>query len=205
VRTSEDHAECLEYIKSNKAAQNKITDKIDPAVDAANKAHKTLTKLRSDLLAPLIAAEKKAREADKAYLIAEEDRRQADQRKLQAEADERARKERERIAAQMAKAQAAGKAEKAEALAEKMEAVEAPVVQVASRVEAKGAALTKTWQGEVVDMALLILAAAPGSVAASFLMVDESAVRKFAIATKGAVPVPGVRWSEKVGMSVRSK
>jgi hypothetical protein len=141
-----------------------------------------------------------------AYQQAEEEKRVKEERRLQAEADERARKERERIAAQMAKAQAAGKLEKAEALAEKMEAVEAPVVQVASRVDPKGAALTKTWQGEVIDKGLLIRAAAvEGSVAASFLMVDEQAVRKFAVATRGAVPVPGVKWSEKVGMSVRTK
>jgi hypothetical protein len=51
-------------------------------------------------------------------------------------------------------------------------------------------------------MAALIAAAQPGTTAASLLMVNEKALRAFAISTKGKVAVPGVKFTEVESLSI---
>jgi len=134
---------------------------------------------------------------------AERAKAEAEQRRLQAEADAKARTERERLEAQAAKLKSPEK--KAERL-EQAAAVVAPTVVVAApKVEAAGTSVRTTWKAECVDMAVLIAAATPSSVAVSFLEFNQNAADSFARSTKGAVPVAGVKFVAVESLSSRSK
>jgi hypothetical protein len=112
--------------------------------------------------------------------------------KAQAIADEKARRERERLEREAAKLKTPEKV--AERLAE-AEMVQAPVVAAADPTAGvQGAATRKTWKGEVTDLAALLQAAVPGSVAAGLVMANQKAIDGLARATKGVVSVPGVRF-----------
>jgi predicted component of type VI protein secretion system len=128
------------------------------------------------------------------------ERAAAEQRRLQAEADERARKEREALEKKAAKLKTP---EKAEALRAQAAAVQAPIVQVA--VNTVDAATRTTWKGEVVDIAALLAAATPGSVAASFITINQQAVDAFARSTKGKVPVAGVLFKAVESLAMRGE
>jgi hypothetical protein len=131
----------------------------------------------------------------------EADRKAAEeQRRLQAIADEKARKERERLEKAAEKLKTP---ELKEARLEEAATVEAPVITVAPpTLDIAGQSSRKTWKGEVVDMAALIAAAQPGTIAASFLEVNEKTLRAFAISTKGKVPVAGVEFKEVESLSI---
>jgi hypothetical protein len=131
----------------------------------------------------------------------EQDRKAAEeQRKLQAEADERARKERERLEKEAAKLKTP---EKKEERLEQAAQVVAPVVTVASPVaDISGQSSRKTWKAEVFDMAALIAVATPGTVAASFLEVNQKAADAFARSTKNTVKVAGVNFIEVESLSI---
>ncbi len=113
--------------------------------------------------------------------------------KAQAIADEKARRERERLEREAAKLKTPEKV--AERLAE-AEMVQAPVVAAADPTAGvQGAATRTTWKAELTDLAALIAAAQPGSVAASLLAFNQKAADAFARSTKGAVSVPGVKFT----------
>ena len=114
--------------------------------------------------------------------------------RINAAAQEKARREQE------AAIKAAEKLKTPELKAARMaeaEQIRAPEIILEKPTFGVEGAITKTtWKGEVVDMAALIAAAQPGTVAAGFLEVDEQAVRRFAVSTKGKVTVPGVKFVE---------
>ncbi len=86
---------------------------------------------------------------------------------------------------------------------EQAASIEAPVVTVQSAAaEITGASGRKTWKAEVTDMAVLIASATPGSVAASFLEVNQKAADAFARSTKGTVAVAGVKFMEVESLSI---
>jgi hypothetical protein len=189
-----------------KSAEKMLKDKAKDYMEAEEKARKTeqdrlnaieVERCRKERekqeAAARILREKEAaaqREADEARRKAEQERNAAKRLELQKQAE-----------AHQKEATAA--AAKAEAREEKAAAVIENVIHVESKIETKGAGLSKTWIGEVVNPPALIAAAVPGSVAATFLMANEKAITKFAIATKGAVAVPGIKWSEVSSLSVR--
>ena len=132
---------------------------------------------------------------DKALSWKQEADRQAaaEAARLQAVADEKARRERERLEREAAKLKTPEKRE--ERLAE-AEMVAAPVITAADPTAGvQGAATRKTWKAELTDLAALIAAAQPGSVAASLLAFNQKAADAFARSTKGAVQVPGVKFT----------
>ena len=121
--------------------------------------------------------------------------RQQKQDLLQAEAERKARVERERLEKEAAKLKTPEL--KAERLAEAAQVV-APVIEAAPIEKAAGTHVSKTWDVELEDKGKLVQAAANGNaLALSFLRFDASAARKTSVATKGQVPVPGVRFFEK--------
>ena len=134
---------------------------------------------------------------------AEADRKIAEeQARIQAIASEKARRERERLEKEAEKLKSP---ELKAARLEQAAAVVDPVISLESATAGvEGGGTRKLWQGTVVDMAALIAAAGPGTVAASFLEVNEKAVRAFAVSTKGKVAVSGVEFKEVVGFSGRA-
>lgn len=203
VKTAEEHNFALDKLKAVKVLKNKVKAFFAPSKEAAAKAHKEICLNEKSFLEKLDEAEIRIKDILKEYQIADQKRIAAEQAKLQAIADEKARKEAAKLEARAAKAEASGKLEKAEALREQAETVEAPVIVVESKANTSGSSLTKTWSGNVIDLQTLIAAATAGTVAASFLMVNQKAVDSFARSTKGIVSVPGVVFEEKIGMAVR--
>lgn len=132
--------------------------------------------------------------------------RQAEEaRRKAAEATNAKERERLRKEAEARQAEATAAALRAEAKEDKAAAVVANVVTVESKVDKAGTSGRSTWKGEVKDIAALIKAATPGSVAASFLMANDQAIDAFARSTKGQVAVNGIQFNQVFGMSVRTK
>lgn len=191
VRNAGDYESAIAYIKENKQAQARAKEVLDPICDAANKAHRAATALRNRILDPLLTGERNAKQAATAWAKDQERIRQAEQRRLQAEAEETARKERERLEKQAAKLKTP---ELREERLEQAAQVVAPVVTVAPTIQkVQGAGLRKTWKARVVDV---------DKVPRSFMTVNQSALDGYARATKGAVPVAGVKFYEESTMSI---
>ena len=205
VSTPEQHSKARSDVKSIKLLKNGIVKFFEKSKDLAYASWKEICGQEKGFTDKLDAAERIAKDKIMRYEIAEEEKRLAMERKLQAEADEKARKETERLAARAAKAEASGKLEKAEALAEQAEAVVPVAIKVESKLDTKGSSIKTTWKGEVVSLMELTAAAVPGSVAASFLMVNQKMVDAFARSTKGQVTVPGIKFVEEKSMSMSTK
>jgi len=173
-----------------------------PIKDGAKKTHSDICAKEKELTDIIDRARAVADSKILAWRRAEREKAEAEQRRLQAEADAKARKERERLEKEAAKLKTPEKRE--ERLAQAA-AVVAPVVTVAAPVVVTpGASTRETWVARVVDMAALIAAATPGSVAASFLLVNQSAADAFARSTKGAVAVSGVVYEKVTSIARRS-
>lgn len=170
-----------------------------PLKKSANDAWKGIVAKEKEGTEHIDAAEDVVKRKVLVWQHAEQEKAHAEQRRLQAIADEQARKERERLEAQAAKLKTP---EKAEERREQAAAIVAPVITVAPP-EISG--MRSTWKAEVVDMKALIAGATPGTVAESMLVFNQQAADSFARSTKGAVSVPGVRFVEVQGLSVRSR
>jgi hypothetical protein len=211
VKSSEDYSGAADFLKAVKQAQKKVADFFRPMKDAAHKAHKEITEKESGAMKPLTEAEATIKRKMLDYATEQERIRQKEQARLQEQADLAARKERERLEREASKLKTPElKAARMEAAA----AVIAPVVEVAkSTPEIKGQAIVKRWKAKLVSKQALIDAASTpnnptysaNDVAASFLLFDESAASKFAIATKGAVKVAGIEFVQESSMSSGSK
>lgn len=115
-----------------------------------------------------------------------------EQLKLQRLAEKEAEAERKRIQAQIERAQASGKTEKAEALQEKIEAVEVIEVPVIAPVieTPKGVSFREQWSVLVVDANLI---------PREYMLPNLPKLNKIAQATKGSIVIPGVKFhSEKI-------
>jgi hypothetical protein len=127
------------------------------------------------------------------YQQAQETLRIENQRK----ADEAARKEQEKIRAQAAKAEAAGKVEKAEALQQRAQAVVAPVIQY-SVPQVAGIGTRENWYAECTDLMVLVKAIAEGKAPLSLVMANDKVLGQQARSLKKDFVAPGVRvWSDK--------
>ena len=122
-------------------------------------------------------------------------------REEQAALDEKARKEREKLEKRAEAAAAKGQTEKAEALTE--QAATQVVTHQAVIPKTKGASVSKTWVGEVVDIKALCGAIADGRVPASFVAPVDKAINDYARATKGSIESPGINFYEKSNTSFR--
>lgn len=125
-----------------------------------------------------------------------------EQRRLQVIADETARKERERLEKEAAKLKTP---ELREARLERAAAVIAPVVTVSGPEKPKGESSRKLWRAHLTDKAALIRAASNGNqLAATCLTFDQVAANRFATATKGAVPCPGIEWKSETVLAMKN-
>lgn len=116
----------------------------------------------------------------------------------QADAAERARLEREADARERTAAAAAVKVEAKEQVAA---AAIAPVIQVSAPVKQSGESRRTTWKAQLTS--LPELAGLPvGDVRLSFLSFDQAAANRFAVATKGSVSVPGVKFVSETSLAI---
>lgn len=201
VSTKTDADLAMTRLSELKGIRRKWCDYWKPLKDAAKAAHSAICGKENEGTAIIDQAESAVKGKVLAWQQAERAKAEEAQRKAQAEADEAARRERERLEKEAARLKTP---EKKQERLEQAAAVAAPVITVqAPVVEAAGTGLRKTYKAECVDLAALIAAAVPGSLAASFLVFDQKAADAFARATKGKTPVAGVRFREVESLSVR--
>ena len=201
VSTKADADQAMTRLSELKGIRRKWCDYWKPLKDAAKAAHSAICGKENEGTAIIDDAERTVKGKVLAWQQAERAKADEAQRKAQAEADEAARRERERLEKEAARLKTP---EKKQERLEQAAAVAAPVVMVAAPVvTAAGTATRSTFKAECVDLAALIAAAVPGSLAASFLVFDQKAADAFARATKGKTPVAGVRFREVESLSVR--
>jgi len=149
------------------AAKKRVMDLFRPMTDA-------LTQAETELKRRMMIWKS---EQDR---IAREERRKA---------EEAARKERERLEKQAAKAEAAGKVERADTLRDRADlVVAAPPVAEPPKIE--GIATRQIWRFEITDA---------GKVPDQYKTVNEKKVGAVVRALKGDTDIPGVRvWAEEI-------
>lgn len=177
------------WLRDIKALQKQITERFEPAVSAANKAHKELTKLRSSLLEPLESAERTLKNRVAIYLQEKQRLAIEEQRRNEAEARRKAEEERLASAAQL---EAQGRV--AEAQAEIEAPFEAPVAEAKPVVEApKGFSTREVWSAECLNLHELCKFVAANPQMIGLISPNQKALDAFAKSMKKDFKVPGCR------------
>lgn len=216
-------SEITEFLTSGSSLTIRTKQENDNASELLikiNGLHSFLELKRKEIKEPVIALEKEIdtffkvdMKMDKLNAVKETIRLAAtkflvEQRRVQQEAERKAvedaqraeAKRREVLAAQMARAEAAGKIEKAEAIQEKIETVYVPVViPVIQATATKGTSLRGTWKAKVIDFSKV-----PSSLYLSDPKVKDaiqSIINKMAAASKGGMNVSGVEFYEDFSLS----
>ena len=156
----------------------------DPKKKAAE-AHKAVCELEKSFLAPVDEKIRLLKNSTTNWWAAE-------QRRIEAEA-ERKRKEAEELAALSAEAEAQGDADTA---AEAVAAAAMAEATVTAMPKCAGTSMREVWKAVVVDVSQL---------PREYMIVNQSMLDKMAQATKGAVPVPGVRFEKTYVNATRAK
>lgn len=179
------YREAAEDLKRIKAAAKKLEEARDGQVRPLNEQVRAINGFFSAPSQQLQNAEKTIKRAIAAYADEQDRTRREAQRKL----DEAAAKERARLAAQEAKAIAAGKVEKAEQIAERAAMVVAPVA-VTETPRVAGVQMREAWKFVIED---------PTHVPREMCTPDEKKIGAIVRALKGDAKIPGVRvYAERV-------
>jgi len=185
-RSYEAAGKLLGDVKSRMASLEKRRKEITGPLDMAKKSIMNLFRVPMDCLAKI---ERDLKAKIVKYSDEQEAARLKEEQRLQAIADEKARKEREALEKRANKAAEKGNTEKAGMLKEQAEAVSAPVVAVAPKVEApSNISYRDEWYAEVINKS---------KVPEEYKVVDVAMLNKLAKATKGAILVPGVQFKSK--------
>lgn len=199
ISTQEQFVAAGEFLKGLKAYSKELDATFDGVIKRAHEAHKA-AKAAKDLHAkPIADAEAVLKQKLVAFQIDQEARAAEERKRLQAIADKAAE---DQAVAMAATLEAAGEKAEAEALLSEpitAAAVAAPVVATVA-----GVSFRAKWDGEVEDLMALVKSVAAGSAPISLLTVDKTALRKYAEATKGAVPIVGVKWTKSLVASSRT-
>ena len=156
----------------------------DPKKKAAE-AHKAVCELEKSFLAPVEEKIRLLKTSTTNWWAAE-------QRRIAAE-EERKRKEAEELAALSAEAEANGDTDTAaEAVAEAAMAH----ASVTAMPKVSGTSMREVWKAVVTDVSQL---------PREYMIVNQAMLDKMAQATKGAVPIPGVRFEKTYINSTRAK
>jgi len=145
------------------------------------------------LFSPVIDRLTRTVEVIDAGTIAYSEEQERKAREAQAKADEQARKEREKAEARAKELLAKGKEEKAQQMQEKAESIVAPIIESAAPKIA-GQSIREIWYAKVIDFKALT---------DDYKIADQSKLDKVAMATKGTIQIPGVRFYSKKIVSGR--
>ena len=156
----------------------------DPKKKAAE-AHKAVCELEKSFLAPVDEKIRLLKNSTTNWWAAE-------QRRIAAEA-ERKRREAEELAALSAEAEAQGDADTA---AEAVAAAAMAEATVTAMPKVAGTSMREVWKAVVTDVSKL---------PREYMIVNQSMLDRMAQATKGAVPVPGVRFEKTYVNATRAK
>lgn len=200
VVTNHSEAESAnDALREIKAMAKQVNDRFEPAVTAANKAHKELTKLRGSLLEPLERAEKIIKGKLGAFLAAE--LRRAEAAKLESERQARAAAEEERLA-HAASLERQGRTLEAAAELE-APVIVAPVPEPPAPPKIAGTSVREMWSGRVDSLLALVQHVAANPSLIGLLKADQSAIDALARASKHELRIPGVTAVRNATVSVR--
>lgn len=192
VRTQEQYEEAAVLLKLVKERQKKVKESFDPIVDKAHKAHKEAVAQRDKLLNPLLNAEKDYKRLMINYDNQKEAEAKAEQDRLQKLADAEAAKQKKILDEKIARAEASGKLEKAEAFQAQKETIipiQAPVI-AAQINNPSGVSYRDNWSAEVIDVNLL---------PSEYMLPNLPMLNAIAKSTKGSIKISGVKFNcEKV-------
>lgn len=188
IRTHDEAESANAALRDIKAMAKQVNDRFEPAVTAANKAHKELTKLRGSLLEPLEQAEKLIKGKLGAFLAAEQ--RKADEARREAERIARAAAEEERLV-QAASLERQGRTLEAAAEIE-APVVVAPVPAPPAPPKIAGTSVREIWTGRVDSLLALVQHIAANPSLIGLLKADQSAIDALARASKHELRIPGV-------------
>ena len=172
-------------ISKLQGVKKEVTARFAKPKKKAADAHKAVCELEKSFLAPVEDAIRRLKDQTTRWYAAEQERIRAE--------EERRRKEAEELAALAAEAEAAGDSETA------AEAVVAAVVEsatVTAMPKVAGTSMREVWHAVVVDIT---------KIPREYLIVDQSMLDRVATATKGAVPIPGVRFEKTYINATRAK
>jgi hypothetical protein len=199
ITSAPQFSEAGERLKSIMGLKKKIAEIFDPHIKRAHEAHKSLVAEKKTHEDPLVEAEGYIKRAMLGYQQEQERIR----REAEAKAQEEARKERERLEARAAKAVAAGKTEKAEALQQSAAAVVTPIIAPTVQ-KISGISTRTTYKATVTDKLELVKACAAGKVPLTALDVNMPFLNNQARQMKETLAYPGVKVEQETGISSRS-
>lgn len=191
ITTVAEYNSADKLLQGIKALQKKITDYFEPLRAAAYETYTKINERKKSELKPVEAAYSKLAGMLATWRDEQERIRQEAQRKADAEAAERQRKEQEKLLARAQKAEAAGKTEKAQELAEQAASHFVPANLVPETV----AKTTKTEAGAttwIPDLEITLnpgcemevaKAIVEGKLPATFIEVLPGKIKKWAVAT----------------------
>lgn len=199
IATPDDYEKAGDMLKAIKSLRKEVDDAFDDIIKKAHDAHKAAVAKKREHEVPLTQAEALI----KGGMIAYQSELQRKAREEQARLEEQARKERERLEARAAKAEAAGKSEKADELRSRAETVAAPVVSI-NTPKVAGIATRETYRAVVVDLQALVRGIVEGKVPVLAVMPDMTFLNGQARLQKDALNYPGVRVEKIQGISSRA-
>lgn len=197
VHNDEQYKTAGEFLKDLKRRQKEIEKKIEPFWRKSYEAYKEVNAFKSEALNPFKEAEKTTKDKMASYMMEVERRKREEEARIR----ELAKAEMEAKMREAEEASLIGDDEGAEiarAEASVMESAMSTTVEVA-KPTVGGVGQRKDWEIVSIDPE-----AVPISVAGVEIRpVDEKAVIALIRGTKGKVSIPGVRYREKVTVTVR--
>ncbi len=201
IRDQTTHGEALELIVECKRRERIVEDTLKESIDASNKAHKSMTGLRSKLLAPFQTVRAQLEVKRQQYEREEADRRAAEERRLAAEQRQR---DEARALAEAQSAIEEGDEEAAEAILEEAEQAPPPVVRVEPQLaKVEGTAIPRRYRCEVDSLQQLIRYVAANPQWTHLLEPAMPALNGLARSQREALSIPGVRVVAESSVSVR--
>lgn len=202
IATPEDYEGAGDILKEAKSFQKKVNDWFDPLVKNAHRAWKSLTEKRAETLQPATNVERILKDKMLEYNRKKAEEARKEQERLQAEAEAKARRERERLMKRAETLKTEEKRQQALQEAEQVQTVQVTVESEAPKQE--GVVIKKTWKAKVVDQKQVIKSALEGTIPITMIVIDQSALNKFAQMTKGEINVPGVKFYQEESMTVKA-
>jgi len=188
VVTQEQYSGAGEKLKAIKGLMQKVNATFDPIISKAYAAHKEAEAQKKNHEGPLIEAEG----IYKRGMLGFQQEQERIRREEQARVDELARKERERLEARAAAAEAKGKAEKAEELRNQAATVPAPVVQIETP-KVSGVSTREVHKAVVTDLKDLLQGVIDGKVPEGAVLANEPFLNAQARLQKSSLNYPGVK------------
>lgn len=205
IANQDDYSAATKAVQAIKAERKKIVGFFAESKANAHATWKSIVAQEKSFTSQLDAVESKIKKLMSSFVMEQNRIRQAEQNRLRLEAEAKAKKEQERLLAEAKEAEESGDTEKAEEVllkAFETEAIvsEEPDIQLPS---VEGASSRKTWIIEDIDKEKFIEEAIKNPSLMQYINIDEAALKRAIISSKGELTIPGVVVKEDVIIAIR--